>query len=204
MAHLNAKRGRSSSESKAPIELKTHCSHIACVHLVNFLPYSVQYGTLQLSRPLRAARRAASTPALLSLRFGIGDAVPGAIGRGTAFLQAGPTKGSLRLTTRKTNTKRVTSADKGAMHGYMILPIFVSIAHDACEVSALFRHVLAACAGLCLPTTARPWTTRRPCSRRCSIWRRRAGRSICIEGHFGGTRQCEGEITGHGISDLLV
>ena len=35
------------------------------------------------------------------------------------------------------------------MHGYMILPIFVSIAHDACEVSALFRHVLAACAGLC-------------------------------------------------------
>jgi|AntRauTorckE5430_2_1112549.scaffolds.fasta_scaffold107854_1 hypothetical protein len=31
----------------------------------------------------------------------------------------------------------------------MILPIFVSIAHDACEVSALFRHVLAACAGLC-------------------------------------------------------
>ena len=34
------------------------------------------------------------------------------------------------------------------MHGYMILPIFVSIAHDACEVSALFRHVLAARAGL--------------------------------------------------------
>ena len=36
----------------------------------------------------------------------MGDAVPGAIRRGTAFWQAGPAKGSLRLTTRKTNTKR--------------------------------------------------------------------------------------------------
>ena len=41
------------------------------------------------------------------------------------------------------------------MHGYMILPIFVSIAHDLCEVSALFRHSQPAQIPV-LHTTARP------------------------------------------------
>ena len=44
----------------------------------------------------------------------------------------------MRLTARETNTKRVIPADKGAMHGYMIVPIFASIAHHACEAQALF------------------------------------------------------------------
>ena len=39
---------------------------------------------------------------------------------------------------------RAKSAQIRAMHGYKILPMFVSIAHDACEASALFRHALGA------------------------------------------------------------
>ena len=39
---------------------------------------------------------------------------------------------------------RKLSAQIRAMHGYKILPMFVSIAHDACVASALFRHALGA------------------------------------------------------------
>ena len=86
----------------------------------------------------------------------------------------------------------------------MILPIFVSIAHDACEVSALFRHVLAACAGLCFTHDRAPPGLR---DARAHADAASGGGGLADPSALRVTLAAhanEGEIAGHGISDLLA